>query len=110
VSSLNVISLTATLLESSLMRPGTDALGSAADINYLLVRAEDGVYTAAWEEGEADEVLQAALEELDALLEEVAAEPTEEAGTVTAEPEGETTATPAATPTPTQAPTPTPGS
>lgn len=115
VGSLDVISLTATLVESSLLRPGIETLTSTMAANYLIVRAEDGVYTAAWDEGEADEALLAALAELDALLAGVvAAPPEEEEGTATAEPAEETTATPAATPsrtpTPTPSQTPTPSS
>lgn len=99
VESLNVISLTATLLDSSQLRPGIEPLTSVVAENYLVVRAADGVYTAAWDDGEADETLQEALVALDALLEGVVAAPLNEE---------EGAATPAASPTPTRTPTPSP--
>jgi hypothetical protein len=109
VGSVNVISLTATLLESDLLRPGIATLTTTVAANYLIVRAEDGIYTAGWDDGQADEALQAVLEALDELLEGVvAAPPEEEGGTPTAEPEEDTTATPVATPSPTPTPTRTP--
>lgn len=104
-----VLTLTTTLAESNLVRPGVEAFAAGETGNYIVVRGTDGVYEAAWD-SEPRAGLGQFIELLDDLITRLLGE--DDDLTPTASPDGTTSpdeiSTTIPSPEPTQSPSPTP--